>query len=119
MLVYPVGATLPTLPELKSSDGMLPSIQEALEFVLVETAKVCSDVNSSEIGENAIVEMNHVRVKAPGKSYERYLGSIPASMAATVLATIRTKPVSIVDETDMLDKKLVRLKVWSEENPKE
>jgi hypothetical protein len=115
VLVYPVGATLPNLPELKRSEGALPvSIQDALEFVLVDSTEVCSSLNSSEIGDTVIVELSGIKVNTAGKSYPKFLGSIPASLAASVTTTIRAKPVSIVDETDSPDgKKLVRIKVRS------
>ncbi len=115
VLVYPVGATIPSLPELKRGESTTPlSIQDALEFVLIESTEVCSALSSSEIGETVIVEMDGIKVNTAGKSYSKFLGSIPASLVASIVATIRAKPVSIVDETDSPDgKKLVRFKVWS------
>jgi hypothetical protein len=114
VLVYPVGATVPNIPELKTDqDSTTVSIQDALEFVLVESTELCTSLNSSEIGENVIVEMDGIKIKTQGKSYVKYLGSIPASLAAAVVATVKSKAVSIVDESDTLDRKLVRLKVWS------
>jgi hypothetical protein len=114
--VYPVGASVPNIPALKNDgDGTssLISIQDALEFVLIESSGVCSTLNSSELGENIIVEMDGIKIKTTYPSYLKYLGSIPSSLVASVIATIRNKPVSIVDETDTLDRKLVRLKLWS------
>ncbi len=117
ILVYPVGATIPSLPELKVDEdddvnATIPAIQNALPFVLVEVAELCTAVNSSEIGENIIVELEGVKKITLGKAYESYLGSVPASLVATTIATVRGKPVSIVEETDTPTRKVLSIKVW-------
>jgi hypothetical protein len=115
VLVYPVGATIPSLPELKVNEDdvdVIPPIQNALPFVLVEVAELCTAVNSSEIGENIIVELEGVKKIPLGKAYETYLGSVPASLVATTIATVRGKAVSIVEETDTPTRKVLSIKVW-------
>jgi hypothetical protein len=112
--VYPVGFTVGKIPELSggSSSGLL--LQEALSFFLVEKTQICSSVGFSELGETLIIELKGVRFDTEAMLYHRYIGSISASLAACIVATVRSKPVTIVDETSQSDLKVIRLRILNE-----
>ena len=104
VLIYPVGAELATLPEL--NNGM--SLEAALNLVLVESAEVCSRVEVEVGARMIVVAMENVKVDTRPPSYLRSFGSIPASLAACVIAVSSHTPVKVIDETGVGSKNIAR-----------
>jgi hypothetical protein len=75
ILVYPVGSELTKIPEFQ--DGL--SLEEALKYVLVESANVCSRVMAEETESLVIVGMKDADVNIQGQKYLDALGSLPTS----------------------------------------
>jgi len=94
VLVYPVGSELTRIPEVQ--DGL--SLEETLRYVLVESANICSRVMAEETESLIIVGMKDADVNIQGQSYLNSLGSLPASLAACVIAVLRNKPVTLLEE---------------------
>lgn len=110
--VYPAGATIPKVPEVQEMTSSA-SLQDILDFLLVELMHVCESASSAEVGDDVIVEMKGVNVSLQESGfYSKYLGSIGTSIAATAIATFRNRPVTISEEISTGDRKVARLKTW-------
>jgi hypothetical protein len=94
VLIYPVGSELTTIPQLR--DGL--SLEETLRYVLVESANICSRVMAEETESLIIVGMKDADVNIQGQRYLDSLGSLPSSLAACVIASLRNKPVTLLEE---------------------
>ena len=109
VIVFPVGAELARLPELQ--DGL--SLEEALRYVLVESAEVCSNVHVEEKGNFIVVAMENIKVDTEARKYLSSLGSIPSSLAACVIVTSYKRPMTVVDEREVGHLKIARFSVGS------
>jgi hypothetical protein len=94
VLVYPVGSELTRIPEFQ--DGL--SLEETLKYVLVESANICSRVMADETDSLIIVGMKDADVNIQGQRYLDSLGSLPASLAACVIAALHNRPVTLLEE---------------------
>lgn len=112
--IYPVGFTISRLPELSDAIRSELSLQDALGFFLIEKAQICSSLDASEIGDTVVIELDGVKCDTDAELYLKYIGSIPASLAASIAATIHARPVTIIDETGTYVRRLIRLRIWSE-----
>ena len=94
LMVVPPGAELVRANELSEGSG----IEDALQYVLVDVSELCSAVKAVESGGTLVVEMKGVKVRTEAAKYLRCLGSIPASVAASVASTVTRKGVTLVSE---------------------
>ncbi len=86
------------------------TLDEALRLVLVESAEICSGFNVAEIENTIVLEMEKVKIDNDVVRYSRFLGSIPTSLSACVLATIKQKPIEILDENNLENRSVVRFR---------
>ena len=91
--IFPIGAALGRAQELRGT-----SLENALNFVLIQSAEICSSIRVSELESIVIVEFSNIKIITEGKEYSETLGSIPSSLAACVIATVRNQKVRILDE---------------------
>jgi hypothetical protein len=104
--VFTAGAYLGQVAEIGNEDT---TIEDALHYILVESAELCSSVRASEIEETIVVELDNVKVEPESESYRDLLGSLPTSLAASAVATARAAPVVIADEDIAPTRTIARL----------
>jgi hypothetical protein len=89
--IFTPGAYLGQVKEIRTEDM---AIEDALQYVLVESAELCSSVRASEIEDTVVVEIDDVKVQSESKSYRHLLGSLPTSLAASVVAVITDEDIT-------------------------
>jgi len=94
LMVVPPGAELVRANELSEESGL----EDALQYVLVEVSELCSNVKAVVAEDKLVVGMKGVKVKTEAAKYLLCLGSIPASIAASVAATVTKKGLTLVSE---------------------
>lgn len=104
--VFTAGAYLGEVEEIKS-EGV--TVEDALEYILVESAELCTSVRASEIEDTIVIEIDVVKVEPESESYRTLLGSLPTSLAASVVSAIRGGPVVIANEDITSTKTVARL----------
>ena len=104
--IFPIGAALGRAQELRGT-----SLENALNFVLIQSAEICSSIRVSELESIVIVEFSNVKIITEGKEYSETLGSIPSSLAACVIATVRNQKVRILDEETAERRTVARFQV--------
>ncbi len=104
--VFTAGAYLGQVAEIRGEDV---TIEDALEYILVESAELCTSVRASEIEDTIVIEIDDVKVEPESESYRTLLGSLPTSLAASVVASIRGVPVVIANEDIAPTKTVARL----------
>jgi hypothetical protein len=95
LLVIPPGSELVRAAELSEASG----VEDAIQYILTEVSELCSSVKAVSSGDKLVVEIRGTKVKTEAAKYLLSLGSIPASIAASVAATVLGKGVSLVSET--------------------
>jgi hypothetical protein len=105
LLVFPIGAAIPAIPGLATKGG---SIVDSLQEVLVASG-ICSHIDVAEAGNILILEARDVKVGGENTHYADVLGSIPVSLAASVVAAISEKQVIILDEQNEGGRRVSRL----------
>lgn len=106
LLLFPVGAGIAGIQELQNND-----VESGLNFVLIEFAALCSSINVA-LSENLItLQMRGIKIKTESRLYSIYLGSIPSSLAACVIAAVTRKQIVILDERQSKEQTLVRFLV--------
>jgi hypothetical protein len=105
ILLYPIGAYIGSFNDIRGNET---SLEEALRFVLIETTEVCSSLSLSESEGFIILALRDIKVLTSLDNYREVLGSFPASLAASVIATMRSQPVVIIDESFRGDQTQVR-----------
>jgi hypothetical protein len=115
MRVFPIGARIREINEVfgkeEAPEVSSPMISESLEYVLVDSAEICSAINLIELESELILEIKDIKVQIQTKNYTQLLGSIPASLAACVIAAVRRQPVVIIDEINSDRTVLVRFRI--------
>lgn len=104
--IFTIGSDLMEIPELGQEDI---SVEDALKHLLVDSAELCGSVRASEIEDIVIVEMRNVKVQPETQVYRELLGSLPTSLAASAVSTIRRRQVVIDDERITPSKTVARL----------
>ena len=94
MLVVPPGAELVRASELSESSGL----EDAIQYILTEVSELCSSAKAVMAGDKLVVEMKGIKVKTEAAKYLLLLGSIPASVAASVATTVTKKGVTLTSE---------------------
>ena len=94
LMVVPPGSELARAGELAGDS----SVEDALEYVLVDTAELCSSVRAVSAENRWVVELKGVKVKTEAAKYLHCLGSIPASVAASVITTVTQRGISLASE---------------------
>ncbi|HEV2139147.1 MAG TPA: hypothetical protein VGR53_09925 [Nitrososphaerales archaeon] len=94
LMVVPPGAELVRANEFTEGS----SLEDALQYVLVEVSELCSTVKAVVAEDKLVVEMKGVKVKTEAAKYLLCLGSIPASIAASVAATVTKKGLVLLSE---------------------
>jgi hypothetical protein len=102
---YPPGCTI--VKNILSYDF---SLNEALEKVLVDITEFCSKVMAIETAENIIVEITKPNMKEKLPHFSKCLGSLPASLVALTLATMKKTPIEILKEEVQKDKLYIYLR---------
>jgi hypothetical protein len=85
--------------------------ESALQYVLVESSELCSSVKMSQLDDTIIAEMETVKVSSESAAYVELLGSLPTSIAATVLAIREKSPIILVDEKIAATKTIAQFRV--------
>ena len=104
--VFTAGAYLGQVEEIKSEDV---TVEDALGYILVESAELCTSVRASEIEDTIVIEIDVVKVEPESESYRTLLGSLPTSLAASVVSAIKGAPVVIANEDITPAKTVARL----------
>ena len=94
LMVVPPGAELVRASELSESSGL----EDAIQYILTEVSELCSSAKAVVTGDRLVVEMKGIKVKTEAAKYLVTLGSIQASIAASVAATVLKKGVALVSE---------------------
>ena len=95
LLVVPPGSELVRASELSEASGL----EDAIQYVLTEVSELCSSAKAVVTGDRLVVEMKGIKVKTEAAKYLVTLGSIPASIAASVAATVLKRGVTLASET--------------------
>ena len=95
LMVIPPGSELVRASELSEASGL----EDAIQYVLTEVSELCSSAKAVLSGDRLVLEMRGIKVKTEAAKYMLSLGSIPASIAASVAATVLKRGVVLVDET--------------------
>ena len=95
LLVVPPGSELVRASEFSEASGL----EDAIQYVLTEVTELCSSAKAVVAGDRLVVEMKGIKVKTEAAKYLSSLGSIQASIAASVAATVLNKAVTLVSET--------------------
>ncbi|MDT7864349.1 MAG: hypothetical protein RQ922_00525 [Thermoproteota archaeon] len=103
---YPPGCTI-----VKNILNYDFSLSEALEKVLVDMTEFCSKVIAVETAENIIIEITKPNTKEKLPQFSKCLGSLPASLAALTVVTMKKTPVRIVKEEVQKDKIYIHLRL--------
>ena len=94
LLVIPPGSELVRASELSEASGT----GEAIQYILTEVSELCSSVKAVTTGDRLVLEMKGIKVKTEAAKYLSSLGSIPASVAASVAATVLKMGIVLVSE---------------------
>ena len=94
LMVVPPGAELVRASELSEASGL----EDAIQYILTEVSELCSSAKAVTTGDRLVLEMKGIKVKTEAAKYLLCLGSIPASVAASVAATVLKKGVTINSE---------------------
>jgi hypothetical protein len=92
LMVVPPGSEMVRASELSEASGL----EDSLQYILTEVSELCSSVKAVLAGDRLVVEMKGIKVKTEAARYLLSLGSIPASIAASVAATVTRKGVTLV-----------------------
>jgi hypothetical protein len=95
LLVIPPGSELVRASELSEASGL----EDAIQYVLTEVSELCSSAKAVTTGDRFVVEMKGIKVKTEAAKYLTIMGSIPASIAASVSATVLKKGVTLMSES--------------------
>ena len=95
LLVVPPGSELVRASELSEASGL----EDAIQYVLTEVSELCSSAKAVVTGDRLVVEMKGIKVKTEAAKYLVTLGSIPASIGASVAATVLKRGVTLASET--------------------
>ena len=95
LLVVPPGSELVRASELSEASGL----EDAIQYVLTEVSELCSSAKAVVTGDTLVVEMKGVKVKTEAAKYLVTLGSIPASIAASVASAVLKRGVSLASES--------------------
>lgn len=112
--VFTAGAYLGQVPEIRGEDT---SIEEALQHLLVDYAELCSLVRASEIEDTIVVEINDVKLRPESRNYRDFLGSLPTSLAASLVCVMKDAPVMVADEEVTPAKTVARLSILRFRSP--
>ena len=93
LLVFPPAAEV-----VRASEPA--GLEESLQRLLCEVTELCSSVKSVESDGAVVVEMKGVKVGTEAVRYRRALGSIPAGVAACVIAAQKGRGVAVASETE-------------------
>jgi hypothetical protein len=93
--VYTAGSTVGLFPEIWDDD--LP-IEETLKRVLVDSTRMCSTVKALEVEDSVVLEISDVKEGLESHSYRALLGSLPVSIAASVVSAVKGHPIQIASE---------------------
>jgi hypothetical protein len=107
--VYTPGAYLGLVEEVNGEDV---TIEDALQYVLVESAELCSVVRAAEIEDTIVLEIDDVKVEPESRSYRNVLGSFPTSLAACIVSTVKGAPVMITNEDITPTRTVARLLIF-------
>ena len=102
LLVVPPGAELVRAGEIDDGNA----VDDALQYVLLEAAELCSSVKSVVTGDTLVIDIGGIKVKTEAAKYLFCLGSIPTSVAASVASTVLKKGLTLLAE-DSNDRKSV------------
>ncbi|MDG6900216.1 MAG: hypothetical protein JRN59_08140 [Nitrososphaerota archaeon] len=94
LMVVPPGSELVRASELSEASGL----EDAIQYVLTEVTELCSSAKAVVAGDKLVVEMKGIKVKTEAAKYLVTMGSIPASIAASVAAAVLQKGVALVSE---------------------
>ena len=94
LLVIPPGSELVRASELSEASGL----EDAIQYILTEVSELCSSAKVAVSADKLVVEMKGIKLKTEAAKYLLSLGSIPASVAASVAATVLKKGVTLDSE---------------------
>jgi hypothetical protein len=100
LLVVPPGAELVRASELSEASGL----EDAIQYILTEVSELCSSAKAVTTADKLVVEMKGIKVKTEAAKYLVTMGSIPASIVASVAAAVMKKGITLESE-NIEDKK--------------
>jgi hypothetical protein len=103
LMVYPPGAEVVRAAQL----GEEAKLEESLQLVLVDTAELCTSLRATVKDDTVAIQMWNPKVKTEAPRYVSTLGTLQASLAACVVATVLKKNVSLQEERPIGKKALV------------
>ena len=95
LLVVPPGSELVRASELSEASGL----EDAIQYILTEVSELCSSAKAVVAGDRLVVEMKGIKVKTEAAKYLVTLGSIPASIAASVASAVLERGVTLTSES--------------------
>ena len=79
-------------------EDFLPEVENGISYCLVDFAELASKVQVNFEENKVFLGMKNVKVEVEAPRFSRVLGSVPASLAACVIAKVSRMPVKIVEE---------------------
>lgn len=94
IVVFPPGSEIVRLSLLDDES----SLEEALNYVLVDFLESANSVKTVDTGDSIVVSIDRPRMKTDFARYEMVLGSLPTSIAGSVASKVLGKPVILLEE---------------------
>ncbi|MEM0075605.1 MAG: hypothetical protein QXV84_04570 [Conexivisphaerales archaeon] len=93
LIIFPPGAEI-----VRASEIAEASLEQAIQYILVEVTELCSSASVVENADSIVVDMKKVKVNTEAERYSSSMGSIATSIAACIIAYVRKKAISLVSE---------------------
>jgi hypothetical protein len=99
LMVFPPGSEVVRLSMLGEEAGL----EEALTYVLVDFLEAVEGVKATRVEDEVVIRFHRVRIDTEFPRYRKVLGSLPTSMAGTIISTVLGAPVRLMEENELLD----------------
>jgi hypothetical protein len=106
--VFTAGAYLGQIEEIRDRDV---TIEDALNYILVESAELCSSIRAYEIEDTIVLEIDDVKVESETQTYRNLLGSLPTSLATSAISAMKKAPLVVTNEDITPTKTVARIQV--------
>lgn len=97
LMVFPPGSEVVRLSMLGEEVGL----EEALSYVLVDFLEGAESVKATHAGGDIVLKIQGSRLETDFPRYRSVLGSLPVSLAGSVLAAITGRPVKLLEESEI------------------
>jgi hypothetical protein len=105
--IMPAGSRIGMLLQERIENHGL-DLEDQLRKILIDSTELCSSLTMSETETEIVLDLENIQVSVDAPIYFKTLGSIPCSVAASVVASIRNQPLVILDEVRIGSRNICR-----------